>query len=394
MVAACPFPYPRGTPVRIFGMANALSNRGHEVHVLTYHLGDQNTTTNFKIHRIPPINTYHKYSPGPSYQKLMVVDSILAIKLFKFLKFHHIDLIHAHHYEGLIISSLIRKFINHRLIYDAHTILESELPFYEIGFSKGLKKIVGSRLDRWLPRRADHIIAATGRIRDKLIENSGLSPDSITVVTNGVERDHFNVRPQDSVISPDGKKTLIFTGNLAPYQGVDLLLRSFREILNIRRDVRLLIISDSSFDDYEPLANTLKIRNYIEVISSNFLSLPKYLAGADVALNPRTDCDGIPQKILNYMAAGKPIVSFDGSAVNMVHGRTGWIVENGNIPAFAKAIFHLLENPELAKELGDNAKNFVASEFSWEKSADKAEAVYEQLIYDHKKDGKLKSAVL
>ena len=38
IVAACPFPLPRGTPVRILRMAEALADRGHEVHVVTYHL--------------------------------------------------------------------------------------------------------------------------------------------------------------------------------------------------------------------------------------------------------------------------------------------------------------------------------------------------------------------
>jgi glycosyltransferase involved in cell wall biosynthesis len=380
MVAACPFPYQRGTPIRIFRLAEALSLRGNEVSVITYHLGNDVRDAPFRIYRIPEIIKYRKFAPGPSYQKLLLLDPLLAIKLFNFLKHHKVDLIHAHHYEGLFVSHFIRKWTRHPLVYDAHTLLESELPFYGLGLSKGMKIKIGKYLDMHFPKYADHIITPTERIKSKLIEIANLAPQKITVVTNGVECEHFNVKCEDLKPQTDGKKTLVFTGNLAPYQGIDLLLRSFRKILNIRQDVRLLIISDTSFDYYKPLASTLKLNNLIEVIRSDFSSLPKHLAGADVALNPRTDCDGIPQKLLNYMAAGKPIVSFEGSAISIEHGRTGWIVQNGNIPAFAKAILHLLENPELAKQLGDNAKNFVASEFSWDKSADKVEAVYEHIM--------------
>jgi hypothetical protein len=58
MVAACPFPYPRGTPVRIYRMAETLARRGNDVHVITYHLGESPQQVPFTIHRTPSITTY------------------------------------------------------------------------------------------------------------------------------------------------------------------------------------------------------------------------------------------------------------------------------------------------------------------------------------------------
>ena len=381
MVAACPFPYPRGTPIRILRMAEALSGRGHEVHVVTYHLGEVLGHSGFQIHRIPNIKTYGKLSPGPTYQKLIILDSLLAVKLLKVLRKYDIDLIHAHNYEGLFISLCVRKLTKHPLIYDAHTLLESEFPFYrELGWPGRIKKGFGQRIDRWLPKRADHVISVTYNIKSKLIEGAGMSPEDITVVSNGVSSGYFQVGPEEQRLPPDGKKTLIYAGNLAAYQRIDLLLRAFREVLNKRGDVRLLIVSDSPFDYYEPLAGVLGIRGHIDVVSSEFKSLPGYLAGADIALNPRTDCDGIPQKLLNYMAAGKPIISFEGSARNLEHGKTGWVVENGNISAYADAVLYLLEDTETARRLGENARRLVTSEFTWEKTAEKTEEVYEYVL--------------
>lgn len=225
----------------------------------------------------------------------------------------------------------------------------------------------------------------TGDIREKLIRYAGVAPEDITVVTNGIEYEHFEAMPEDSKELQKERKTLVFTGNLAPYQGIDLLLRAFREVLNKRHDIRLLIVSDSPFDYYEPLANTLKIREYMDVIPSEFHSLPRYLASADVALNPRTHCDGIPQKLLNYMAAGKPIVSFEGSAKNLENGKAGLVVENGNVSSFAGAVLQLLEDPALAQKLGDNAKKYVTSEYSWEKTAEETEAVYKHILKERSK---------
>ena len=80
------------------------------------------------------------------------------------------------------------------------------------------------------------------------------------------------------------------------------------------------------------------------------------------------------------MAAGKPIISFEGSARNLEHGKTGWVVENGNISAYADAVLSLLEDTETARRLGENARRLVTSEFTWEKTAEKTEEVYEYVL--------------
>jgi glycosyltransferase involved in cell wall biosynthesis len=384
MVAACPFPYPRGTPIRIFKMAEALAKRGHEVHVVTYHLGVEVKQDLFKIHRIPEVKTYQKYSPGPTFQKLLFIDLLLAIKLYKILRKYEIDIIHAHNYEGLLVSSCVRKFTKHPVIYDAHTILTSELPYYEFGLPKYIGNKIGRRFDMAIPNMADYVISVTDDIKRELVKYKPVPPLNISVIQSGVELDHFNIKPEKNKEFDKINKILIFTGNLASYQRIDLLLRAFAQVLNQRGDVRLLIISDTPFDNYEPFADTLGIREYIDVLKLDFVSIPRYIVNADVALNSRIECPGIPQKILNYMAAGKAIVSFEGSAKNLEHGNTGLVIQNGNIKDFSNAILQLLADPELSRKLGTNAK-IAASDYTWEKTAQKTEEVYERVLNGRKR---------
>jgi glycosyltransferase involved in cell wall biosynthesis len=80
------------------------------------------------------------------------------------------------------------------------------------------------------------------------------------------------------------------------------------------------------------------------------------------------------------MAAGKPIVFLEGSAKNLEHGKTGWVVENGDICAFAKAIPLLLEDSTLTQILGENAKRHVSSEYTWKETALKTELIYEHIL--------------
>jgi glycosyltransferase involved in cell wall biosynthesis len=175
-------------------------------------------------------------------------------------------------------------------------------------------------------------------------------------------------------------KTLIFTGNLAEYQGIDLMLKAFKHVVARVNDARLVIATDSSFAPYEDLARELGIRDRIDLVASPaFSELPGLLAGADVAINPRTNCDGVPVKLLNYMAAGRPVVSFDSSAPGVTHDKTGWLVESGNDEAFADGIVALLKDSRRADEIGRAARDYVVEFCSWPKAAERCEELYRDL---------------
>src|SRR3954464_11127639 len=100
VVAACPFPWPRGTPIRIHRMAEAVARRGHTVHVVTYHLGQELADPPFALHRIRDVPFYRRTDPGPTVRELLLLDPMLAGLL---LRLHHeirFDLILPSFYEG------------------------------------------------------------------------------------------------------------------------------------------------------------------------------------------------------------------------------------------------------------------------------------------------------
>jgi len=378
VIAACPFPYPRGTPIRILRMAEGLTARGHEVHVITYHLGQTIDDLPFTIHRIPNIPTYHKFSPGPTYQKVLMLDTLLAIKILNVIRNNNIDIIHAHHYEGLLASLPAARITNTPLVFDVHTLLSSELPHYPMGLPQKTMHWIGNIFDLWLPQRADHIVSVTNYIREKLISEIKINPDRITTVYTGIEADHFSVHslPKPASIS----QTLIYTGNLAPYQGVSLMLQAFRKVVDHKPDTKLKIVTNSSIAPYTDMISTLDFKDNIIIEDADYFQLPAQLHTARIALNPRVRADGLPVKLLNYMATGRSIVSFEGSSEILEHAHTGLVIPNDDIDEFANAILNLLENPELAKKLGQNAQSRVQEFFVWEKSIILLEDIYEKIM--------------
>jgi glycosyltransferase involved in cell wall biosynthesis len=374
MIAACPFPWPRGTPIRIHRIAEAMARRGHAVHVVTYHLGQELADPPFVVHRIRDVPLYRRTSPGPTLRKLFLLDPMLAGLLRRLHREIGFDLVHAHHYEGLLVASHALRGIP--IVYDAHTLLASELPTYRLALPRAWVRTVAPWLDRYLPRRADRIIAVSEAIRHALTTLGASAPERVHVIPNGVEWERF---PVERGITPDGP-TVIFTGNLAPYQRVDLMLQAFALLHARRADARLMIVTDSPFTPYEALARRLGVRASVDLRRATFPEQPAILAAATVAVNPRIQCDGIPQKVLNYMAAGLPVATFESSAGPLRHEVTGLSVPDGDTAAMAAALERLLTDRVLARTLGDAARDQARREFSWDQVAARVEDVYRKAI--------------
>lgn len=364
-------------------MAEALSARGHDVHIATYHLGDRHVAVRSTVHRTASVPFYRKTAPGPSLTKLALLDPLLALKLRHLLRSHNFDLIHAHHYEGLLIARLAQAGRQRLpIVYDAHTLLASELPFYGPSPGKQIKAAVGTNLDRWLPARADYIVTVTEQMKDKLIRLGAADVPYVSVVPHGVELAGFAPTPAEQQPFADGGRTtctLGYAGNLAPYQRIDLLLESVRRVLRARQDVRLVVVTDDDAGKWEAEARRLGMQEAVRFVKSDLRNLPAILATFDIALNPRTACDGLPYKLLNYMAAGKPVISFRGSAGG-IPADAVLAVPDGDTQAFAAAILHLLDDRALASKLGQRARQVAAEEHTWERAAEKLEWVYTSLL--------------
>jgi glycosyltransferase involved in cell wall biosynthesis len=256
-------------------------------------------------------------------------------------------------------------------------MLSSELPSYGPSIARRVVSTVGRWFDGLLPSRADHVASVTSDIRDRLTDRHRLAPERVSVVTNGVETECFRV---EASARTDGLIRLIYTGTLAPYQDVDLLLEAFAVASRARSDLRLCMAVSSPFTPYEALVDKLGIRHAIELIPDSFEDLPRQLADATIAVLPRMQCDGIPQKLLNYMAAGKGIVSSEGSAKLLVHEQTGLVVPNGDVNAFAAAIVRLASDADLRNALGTAAREYVERNYSWEQAAERLERIYQRVV--------------
>ena len=172
-----------------------------------------------------------------------------------------------------------------------------------------------------------------------------------------------------------GKKYLVaYLGVMAPQDGVDYLLRAVDIIVNKykRNDITFTLIgSGDSIDDLKRLKEELSLDS--SVIFTGRVpdeTLFSYLATSDacVAPDPRNPLNdkSTMNKILEYMAMGKPIVSFDLIESRYWAGEAALYAEPNSVEDFADKIIELLEDPYKRQNMGRIGCERLKGELSWE----------------------------
>ena len=383
MVAACPFPVAQGSQVYIEQMCTALTQRGHQVHLVCYHFGTHDEEYNFTVHRIPRITNYARFRAGPSLQKPFL-DFMLTIKLWQVIKKKKIDIIHAHNYEAPLAGFIARAVTGVPVVFNSHNVLSDELyTYFRLPFSKWLAQSVAHCLDNYIPKKADFCITVSEESINFFIAR-GVSPDRIEFIPPGIDCQNEKINDPKEIRKTYhlGSHPLItYTGNLDGYQNIELLFHAIKTVSETISEFTLVIITSSDYTQYQKLAREMDIDRYIIFLSDQtFDQTREILAAGDIAVNPRTSWSGFPIKLLNYMAAGKAIVTSEGSAKGIKHTHNGLVVKNGDSKGFAEGILQLIKQPDLAAKLGFKAKMEVHSRYNWDCIARKIEEVYEKTI--------------
>ena len=268
-----------------------------------------------------------------------------------------------------------------QVIYDAHTSLKDELLDYSFRVPKLVKKVACDILDSGIPRWCDHVVTVSDRLGG-FIAQMGVPPSKITVIPMGVNAGEFPTIPTGEARTTLGLSDapiVLYTGNLAPFQGVDNLLRAFTAVAKQNRESRLVIVGRPT-SGYRRMVEGLGITDRVMFAGERpFNEVRTFLAAADVVVLPRDNCIGFPLKLLNYMAAGKAIVAFEGGSGDVLnHLENGYVVPDGDEAAFAHGILHCLRDRGLSATIASGAHR-TANRFDLDAMLGRVGRLYDSL---------------
>jgi glycosyltransferase involved in cell wall biosynthesis len=382
MVAACPFPANYGTPGAIREMSETLASFGHDVHVVTYPFGEDLPVGAAKVWRAPYWRKSRNLYTGPSFEKLLL-DVLLLVQLCRVIRRQRVSIIHAHNYEGVLIGFVAKLLTRRPLLYNAVSLMSDELPSYKFLRPAFLARALARFLDWLAVSVPDYFIAITRELHDFFLSRQ-VPEDRIALIPCGVKPEMFD-RPKPEVLRARydirQRPVIMYTGVNSPFQRIDYLLQAFALVLKAEPTAVLMVVSplktDPDLAANQTLAEAMHISaSIIWVQGQTLAELPDYLAMASVAVISRPNVPGHPIKLLNYMAAARPIVCFAGAAKGVRHLHDAYVVADTDVTELSRGIVTLLRDGELASRLGAAARDTVVRDFDWRRLCGDVETIY------------------
>jgi glycosyltransferase involved in cell wall biosynthesis len=234
-------------------------------------------------------------------------------------------------------------------------------------------------------RSATVLIAVSDEVA-RYLRSYPASKSRVHVVPNGVDPHRFCLRNgQQEARSDKGPFTIGFVGTLKRWHGLPVLVEAFALLHKSDPRSRLLIVGDGP--EREPLEAQLSswnLRSAAQLTGSvEAHAVPDLLAEMDAAVAPYPmlpDFYFSPLKVLEYMAAGLPVVASRIGQIEQLirHEECGLLCPPGDAVALAQQLARLQQDPELCGLLGRNARSQVLREHTWDMAVRRILALVEQ----------------
>lgn len=231
-------------------------------------------------------------------------------------------------------------------------------------------------LERWIYRRSAYINGLTEGIGEVLVREKNVPVQKVLFLPNGVDTKFFKPLPYDAELARElglaGKKTIVYAGTMGYAHGLEVSLMAMDLVRETTPDVVLLFIGGGSEKErLMRLAGELGLRNvlFMDPRPPEFIARLYSIAYAGLASarNLPLFKGARSSKMFPVMACGKPVVyRGDGEGPRLVEeARAGLVARSEEPGELAAAICKLVQNPDLANELGQNGRNYVENNFSW-----------------------------
>ncbi|MFQ5648756.1 MAG: glycosyltransferase family 4 protein [bacterium] len=382
MIAPQPFFQPRGTPFSVLHRLRALSTLGHQVDLLTYHLGQEVDIDGVTIHRIRNIPFIKKIAIGPSKRKV-ILDGFLILKTRRMLEQRQYDLIHSHEEAGFWAAYFARKYgLMH--LYDMHSSLPQQLTNFRFSRSSLLNRVF-EKLEAYTINSAQAVITICPELHDYV---QARFPQKLnTLIENVADNSKaFNSRVNSEEIGrkikTNGEVAVLYAGTFEPYQGIDLLIDSSVEIISRQPAVRFVLVGGKpeQVEFYKNRTRELQVSDHFVFAGSVAPEeVPAYIANSDVLVSPRLEGNNTPLKIYSYLRSGKPIVATNHITHTQVLTPEVAVLTDTTPAAFSEGVLAVLRDVELGKRLSQNARVLAEKNYSYEAYLSKTKMIFDYL---------------
>lgn len=373
-------PSPKGASTHILHNLRGLVNRDFSVHLITPNDGllpPEDTIEGARVTRISQDLSQNFLARAVHFGK-----SVLA-----HLALHpEYDVVHFRNiWDGFHITQNKKRF-GYQTLFEVNGLPSIELKYHYPGLDSDLLAKIKEQELATL-HLADAIICPSNVTRD-YIASLGLNRKLVTVIPNGVSPSDFSVTPLP--VRDGCEPVLLYIGTLADWQGLDIVIKALPKILE-QQPVKLHIVGRGRSRQRKMLAKQIRklgLDDHVTVQPAvPHHEIPELISKADIciaplSLNDRNVTQGAcPIKVLEYMAAGRPLVASNMPIVReLVREDVDGLLFSPNDPDdLARQAISLLRDVELSQRLAESAAAHVREKFTWHEAQKKLGKVYERL---------------
>jgi len=384
MISPQPFFEPRGTPISVYQRLEALSALGHEIDLITYHVGKDVEFPNVKIHRVRKIDMIQHVRVGPSRAKILL-DVLVFLKALRMLLSKRYDVIHSHE-EAAFFSMFLAWLFRTRHLYDMHSVLSKQLGNFNFGNRPIFVKLF-ELLEKMVLKTCTAVItigpdleayakSVNPNVKQIMIENIALHAYQTPV-------SEASLAELTNKLNLNGRLPIVYTGTYERYQGLEMVLDTVNIVAKQYPHVMFLFVGakNQQAREWTEIAREMNVSDhtiFLDVVSPEEAMV--FLAYASVLISPRLDGTTTPLKIYSYLHSGKPIVATNINAHLQVLDPDTAILVEPKKEAFAKGIIQALSNPGLARRLGENAHQFAQWKFNYQNYLTRVDRIYQSLF--------------
>jgi len=264
-------------------------------------------------------------------------------------------------------------------VLDMHDLYFASPLYGNLPFSKLIQKFV-YEMEKRAVSKASKIIVVSNPMKDFIVKEWNVPEEKIEVIPNGYWEEKFRKFNLDDIHEVDGM--ICFLGTLLPKLDLDKIIKLAKSLENSK----IYIIGDGPMrTELEKRINESNITNVVLTGRLPDEEAFSFVAKSQVCIFPQIYSTYVevscPIKLFDYAALGKAIVADEGSEMCRIFKQrnAALVSDPANTNEFIENVKRLLEDEDLRKKLGSNAKSLV-KDFTWEKLGEKLVRIYEEIL--------------
>lgn len=365
----------RGTPMAVDILVRALSGLGHRVDLVVYARGADRSYPGVTIHRARAPRWLHPRGPGFSIRKVLT-DLWLFATVMRLTRDNSYDVVHAGE-ETAFMAMWLKWSQDLPYVYDMDSSV-SQQTVEQMPWLRPLLPVLD-----WFERQAIRGALAAAPVCNALADLARASGAVHVETLHDISQ--LPPRPADpagelrrelGIDSP----VLMYVGNFQRYQGVDLLLESFRVAVDRGCEAHLVLAggSDQHITAYRSKAEHLGLADRTHFIGRWPVErLDELLAEADVVTSPRIYGVNTPMKVFPYMHSGRTLLATDLPTHTQILTSEVARLAPPEPEAFGRAIVELMEDEALRARLGQAGREFVERDHVYEAHERRVDRLYD-----------------